>query len=77
MKIGFIIFSQVEQCNTVNDLQCEAIQDEECEDVSATMMINTMMMNTTMMNTMMMMRSLRTWWDDDEIQHDGGIIVPP
>ena len=60
MKIGFIIFSQVEQCNTVNDLQCEAIQDEECEDVSATM-INTMMMNTTMMNTMMMMGSLCAW----------------
>ena len=59
MKIGFIIFSQVEQCNTVNDLQCEAIQDEECEDVSVIMMINTMMMNTTMMNTMM--RSLCTW----------------
>ena len=39
MKIGFIIFSQVEQCNTVNDLQCEAIQDEECEDVSATLMM--------------------------------------
>ena len=67
MKIGFIIFSQVEQCNTVNDLQCEAIQDEECEDVSATMMIN----------TMMIIRSFCTWWDDDEIQHDGGIIVPP
>ena len=61
MKIGLIIFSQVEQCNTVNDLQCEAIQDEECEDVSVIMMINTMMMNTTMMNTMMIMRCLCTW----------------
>ena len=25
---------QVEECNTVNDLQCESQQDEECEDVS-------------------------------------------